>query len=188
MEEAELRPVVRRNFDQIFETAERSLSKGTLIPALILIYSAMDIAAGLARTEVSSKRKFEKWIDQYVAPEKTLSCTARDLYGARCGLSHGFSPVSDLSQRKEVKQILYSWGHSNPEKLRELISRPQMNHYIVIHADELLKAACGAVENFLQGVTKTPAELERVNRKALLVFGNATDANIDALLEWAEEI
>jgi hypothetical protein len=186
-QEAELRPGVRQNFDQIFETAERSLSNGTLIPALILLYSAMDIAAGLARTEVSSKRRFVKWVDDYMAPERRLSCRALDLYGARCGLLHGSSPVSDLSQRGEVKQILYSWGKSGPKKLRELIGRAQMDHYVVIHADELLNAARHAVENFLHGVTKTPAELERVNRKALLVFGPATDANIDALLEWGKE-
>ena len=124
------------------------------MPALILIYSAMDIAAGLAGTEVSSKRRFVKWVDRYIAPGKALSCTAVDLYGARCGLSHGSSPVSDLSQRGEAKQIVYCWGESNPDKLRELISIGQWNRYIVVHADELLKATRAAVERFFSGSHK----------------------------------
>jgi hypothetical protein len=187
-QEAELRPGVRRNFNQIFETAERSLSNGILIPSLILLYSAIDIAAGLASTDMEKVgKRFEKWVNHYIAPEQSLGCTARDLFGARCGLSHSFSPVSTLSQNGKAKQVLYSWGKSNPEKLRELISLPQMDHYVVIHADGLLNAARQGVENFLNGVTKSPVELERINRKALLVFGPATDANIDTLLDWGKE-
>jgi hypothetical protein len=187
-EETGLAPGIRRNFDQIFQTAEWSLSKETLIPTLILLYSAIDIAAGLASTDTEQKvgKRFVRWVNDYIVPEKSLGCTAQDLYGARCGLSHSFSPISDLSQSRKAKQVLYSWGKSNPAKLREMISRMRKDDkddYVVIHADGLLKAARDAIENFLQDVAKTPAKLERINRKALLVFGKATDADVDDFLK-----
>lgn len=179
---------IRHNFEQIFRTGEWSLSRGMTIPALILLYSAIDIAAGLASTVtgVSGKQQFLKWVNRYMAPEKNLSCTALDLYGARCGSVHGFTPVSTLSQRGQARQVLYVLGKSNPAKLRELISIAHMDHYVVIHADLLLKAARTAVERFLRDARKSQSLTKRINRNAFTVFGNVTDAKVDALLDWGK--
>ncbi len=185
-----LNPVVQRNFDQIFQTAQCAIVTKMPIPALMLLYSAIDIAAGLVSLdpEPRVRKEFVRWVDRYMAPEKSLSCTAHDLYGARCGLVHSVSPVSGLSKKGQARQILYALGESEPAKLRQLNSLVHMDHYIVVHVDDLLKAVRLAVEGFLQYVSENPIICKRVNKKASSIFGNWTDGDVDALHEWTKNI
>ena len=72
MEDAiEIKRDIRRNFDQILLTAKWSLSNRMTIPALMLLYSAIDIAAGLGSpdTEISGKKRFVKWVDVIEDPD-----------------------------------------------------------------------------------------------------------------------
>ena len=160
------------------------------IPALVLLYSAIDIAAGLAseNPKIRDGKRFMKWVNHYMAPEKSLSCTALELYGARCGLVHGFGPVSDLSQKGRTKQILYAEGESYAAKLLELTALSQIDSYVVVHVDDLFKAVREGIEVFLDDAAKNSALSERVNRKGLSVFARIADAEVDALLEWGKKI
>src|SRR6185295_5604635 len=91
-----------------------SLSKGVdacldnklIGPALILIYSAIDTAGWLDSNDQSSTRNsFIDWTNRYLLSTGALSCTALDLYAARCGLLHTFTPNSKLSSDKKARRI-----------------------------------------------------------------------------------
>ncbi len=181
-------PVIERSFDQIFQAAECAIVTKTPLPALMLLYSAIDIAAGLVSTdaEPSVRKGFVSWVNRHMAREKNLSCTAHDLYGARCGLLHGASPVSGLSRKGQARQVLYAWGKSEPAKLRQLTALAQMDRYVVVHINDLLKAVRLAVEGFLQYVAENPVISKRANKRASSIFGNMTEGEVDALHEWGK--
>jgi hypothetical protein len=62
-------------------------------PALILIYSGIDTVGWLDSSEdYATRTSFMKWVDAYLLQAKPLQCTALELYAARCGLLHTFTP------------------------------------------------------------------------------------------------
>jgi hypothetical protein len=185
----EIRPHIRRNFDQMFQCAEWSLSMKMTVSALVLLYSAIDIAAGLAseNTDISGKKRFVKWVNRYMAPHISLACSAHDLYGARCGMVHSFAAESSLSRKGEAKQILYAYGESDAAKLREMITLAQIDYCLVVHSDDLFKAVRGGIQAFLDDAAKNSALLERVNRKGFIAFQNMSEASVDELLRWGKE-
>src|SRR6266436_3571681 len=91
-----------------------SLSKGVdscldnklIGPALILIYSAIDTSGWLNSNEQFATRKsFIDWTSRYLLSTNRLSCSAVELYAARCGLLHTFTPNSKLSSDKKARRI-----------------------------------------------------------------------------------
>ena len=173
----------------MLQSARWSLSLKMNIPALVLLYSAIDIAAGLAsdNADISSKKRFVKWVNRYMAPHARLACSAQDLYGARCGMVHSFAAESSLSRRGEAKQILYAYGESDAAKLHEMIALAQMDYCLVIHSDDLFKAVRESIQAFLDDAARDSALLERVNRKGFIAFQNMSEASVDELLRAGRE-
>ena len=187
--EIEIKPHIRRNFEQILQAAKWSLSKKLTIPALVLLYSAIDIAAGLAsdNPDINGKEHFVKWVNRYIAPRIRLSCSALDLYGARCGLVHTFGAESTLRKKGRAKQIHYAYGESDPAKLRKLAALAQIDFCVVVHTDDLFEAVREGVEAFLDAAATDSTLVERVNRNALFAFENLSEAGADELLQWGRE-
>ena len=159
------------------------------VPALVLLYSAIDIAAGLASEapNAAGKQPFVKWVNRYMAVHDRLGCTALDLYGARCGLVHGFGSASTLSQSGKAKQILYAQGASDAAKLREIAAFSKID-YVVVHAANLLNTVRESVESFLDDAYSDSKLLERINRNALFAFENLSEARADELLHRSRQI
>ncbi len=99
-----IHPTISRDFQEIFNAVEGLLANHLNTPSLILLYSAIDIAAGLASPEPgpTGQKHFVAWAVRYMNPKAKLSCTPVELYGARCGIVHGFSPASGLSRKPDV--------------------------------------------------------------------------------------
>lgn len=170
-------------FRQIFEAAELCASRDLAIPACMLLYSAIDIAAGLASADADwdHRKRFVEWVNRYVAAKETFGCTALDLYAARCGSVHGFSPHSRLSATGEAAQILYASGKSDVDTLKKMIATlPEgQDHYAAIHVADLLGTVRGAIDTFLRDAERDPAVAQLVNRRAAFIFRHSPDADID---------
>jgi hypothetical protein len=181
---------IRRTFYQILETVRWSLSKNWTVPTLILLYSAIDIAAWLNCEDPKKKvrERFVEWVERYMKPESTFSWTALDLYGARCGTLHSFGPDSELSKNAKVRKVLYASAESDPKKLAELISLGQMNDYVVIHIDHLYKLTRNGIETFLDEAERNPSMAKLLNTKASTVFESVTDAFVDEMLRWGKSL
>ena len=83
------------------------------LPGLILYFSAIDILAFLSKPVKQNEVKrtdFIGWSDQYIIPilDADLGLTAMDLYGARCGIIHSYSPESGLQKKGEAKELSYT--------------------------------------------------------------------------------
>lgn len=104
--------------------------EGCRNPALLNIYSFIDICAALANDGKSDNRDiFEAYLKQFCSiPWAT--CSPYDLWAARCSLVHAFSPLgrhhtakpdgarpifyySWTDQRAELEQVVRSKGYSN---------------------------------------------------------------------------
>src|SRR5262245_55863957 len=89
------------------------LDSQCLVSAVTLMFSSLDALAALTRpvTQQSTDGNvFRDWVSRFMKPETTLSCTSEDLWGARCGVLHLYSPESDLSARNKARRIYYKWS------------------------------------------------------------------------------
>jgi hypothetical protein len=131
-------------------------------PALILIYSAIDASASLARPvskEYSTRQDFFRWVDRYLLTSGAAPrCSAIDLYAARCGLLHTHAPEAALSDSGEARIIGYAWGNASVDVLRDLFVRQGRSQtHAAVHIDELVAATKRAVATFLEEVRSTPS-------------------------------
>jgi hypothetical protein len=101
--------VLYKNLMLLGEGIETCLERKRIAPALILLYSAIDTSGWLDSAESHATREsFLQWVDRYLLNAKPLTCTALELYAARCGLLHTFTPDSRLSSEGKARRICYA--------------------------------------------------------------------------------
>lgn len=89
------------------------LKSECLVSAVTLMFSSLDALAALTRPigqQSTNGAVFRAWATQFIQPEHSLGCTAEDLWGARCGVLHLYSPDSDLSAQNKARSIYYQWS------------------------------------------------------------------------------
>ncbi len=142
------------------------------MPALILVYSGIDIFAALNRPiekDEGTREDFRKWCDRYLLSKSELPCSAIDLYAARCAVVHSYSSESRLSRNGEAKEIVYSWGNQSPDPLQEVLKSIGHTAY-VIHVETLVDAFKNAVKEFLEEVGNDAERINLVVRRAAKLF------------------
>ena len=90
------------------------------MPALILIFSAIDFVSALARPAGkpdTQRSDFIAWVERYMPCRDRLGISGTDLYAARCGVVHAMSSDSRLQREGKVKRIFYTWGNKHPEPM-----------------------------------------------------------------------
>ena len=99
---------LRSGFLELDSAIDLCLSKSLSMPALMLLYTGIDIAgwveATIEETGIKGREAFVAWVDKYMKPRTTLGCSALDLYAARCGVLHTMAPDSDLYQKWPGKE------------------------------------------------------------------------------------
>jgi hypothetical protein len=141
---------------EIIQAANVCLHSELPTAALCLLFVAIDTAASLDYRlhEAGSPRAvFVGWADRYLMPDGWLPCSALDLFGARCGLLHACSPVSDLSSRGEVRQIWYAFHESEADMLRSAVCELGRADVAVLSL-EILAAVMGS------GIARFISDLE----------------------------
>lgn len=159
-----------------FEPKIEALAEGIRIcienkliePALILTYSAIDIVAWLGSPEEwISKKVFLAWTEKYLLKAKPLSCTAVEIYAARCGLLHTFSAESKLSKQGSARHIYYAWGTAEVAILQRSIDLVgKSDRHVAIHVGDLFEGWRLGVKYFLN-------DLKNDQEKRSLVYGKA---------------
>lgn len=165
--------------EALFESAARHLKaidlcieNGLRIPALILVYSGMDIFASLDRPEKkdeATREDFIAWCDKYLLKQNKFPCSATDIYAARCGVVHANISESRLSRSKKAKEIIYSWGNQGPESLQSTLDSLGYEKH-VIHIESLAEAFKNGVQLFLEDVKNDPDRISLVLSRAGEMF------------------
>jgi len=108
-----------QTYYSIFETVDDCIKQGRVVPALILIYSAIDGFSDLANNNCQGTRKvFTSWVKKWMLTNYPLPCNEIDLYSARCSLLHLQNSESDLVKKGEAKELVYVWGVSETPKFQ----------------------------------------------------------------------
>ena len=147
---------------------EMCIEKRFLSSALTLIYSGIDNLAYLNMKENQHvKPRYLEWIIEYMDVSSKLHCKPIDLYGARCGIVHTNTSHSDLSEKKEAVQIIYSYGTTSKEKLQWCANRlPTKDKIMAIQIEELFEEYKNGIDNFFIELEKNPKKSEQVKIRA----------------------
>ena len=178
---------LRQELFKICEAIELCMSKKITTSSLILLYSGMDILGWLEYGDsLRSGQRFRNWVETYILPLPDSSCNSTDLYGARCGLVHTFTPYSDLSKKGKARKILYAWGTSEIYALNEMIDLANMNEYVPVKIEILITAFRNGIESFLADLEKMPEKAQAVYARAASFFTTMSEEEKKHLLNWAK--
>jgi hypothetical protein len=151
---------------------EACLDSGLHLPALVLLYSAIDTTGWLdSPTSEATRDSFTKWVDDYLLKAKALGCTSLELYGARCGLLHTFSPDSRLSLERKARRFCYAWGTASAQEMQRAIDLTNKSTELVaVHVNDLYEGWRLALLAFTEEVENDPERKSRVCTRAEKFF------------------
>lgn len=170
------------HMDTLFAAIGSCEANKFILPALMLIYTGIDIVASLERRKgEATKDSFTRWVDEYLLKVISLPCTSLELYAARCGILHTLTSESNLSRKGKAREILYSWGIAKELALQETGRRLGYD-YPVIHVSQLNKAFRKAVELFLKEASQDRERVKRISEGAGLWFSDISPEMVDEFL------
>jgi hypothetical protein len=147
------------------------LSEGYIGSALVLAYSLIDVLAWLGLPDSKDDvlpDDFIAWAEKYVIPFGNVECKGKDLYAARCGVLHTFTPSSKRVRQGRAVPIVYSWGNKTPYP-RAKLQRYGIS-WIMLHVDSLCAALEKGAAAFWEDVEHDPARLTAANVRADVLF------------------
>lgn len=119
-----------------------------MVSAVTLMFAAVDALAALRRPigqQDTTRMDFIAWVDRYLNPQRTLDCTAVDLYAARCGVLHTYSAESRLERQGEARRVIYQWrGGPAADAMH-----PMPPNALVISVEQLHEVLIAGVQEFL---------------------------------------
>jgi hypothetical protein len=164
-----------QNTQELLETIDECVQKRRTIPALVLLYTGLDVLASLERrSDEGTRAAFVRWIEWYLLPARRLPCDARELYGARCGILHTFAAGSDLSRKGTVREVIYAWGTGTCAELQEAAEHMRPGRYVAIHIHDLVEAFRIAMDTFVEHLSRDSARWSAVSKRAVMWFTNAS--------------
>ena len=167
--------------NQLIQAVRITINHQLQVPSLILIYSGIDVAGwlGAEKPNMKVQESFVSWVENFMFPIGQSSCSATDLYSARCAILHTLTPDSRLSKLGKARRIAYAWGSSTIEDLDLAIRKSGYPGLVVLHVDDLLEAFEGAWRNFIdfQKDDKTRAPLFEERSKKMYVPISSNEIN-----------
>jgi hypothetical protein len=87
---------------------------GHSVPALMLIYTAIDQMAWLSvQQERATGADFKRWVEKYMHGNNPLPVSANELWAARNGLLHtGTAESSDNLRDTTIRKVYYTVGNA----------------------------------------------------------------------------
>jgi hypothetical protein len=152
---------LRANIGALIEAIDVAVDQKRVLPALMLIYAGIDVAGSLERrSNEGTRASFVRWVDQYLIPAGSLSCTALELYGARCGILHSFSANSDLYRDGRVRRVVYAWGDAKVVDAESAIRRLERTDCVAIHLTDLRDAFQAGLLAYFEAIAADELRLQ----------------------------
>jgi hypothetical protein len=177
-----------KNYYQLIQAMDDCVSKRMIIPALILIYTAIDSVGWIASDNPKEGvgTRFQNWVNNWMLNNGRLTCAAEELYAARCGVLHTLTPNSTLNEKKGVRKIADAWGKARHEDLEESIHALSMGGSIAsIHLDDLFLSFREGLADYIEHVFSNDEEKEKFLKKSGQHFANLEMQKVDEFLEIA---
>jgi hypothetical protein len=137
------------------------------LPALVILYTALDILGSLLRPESEPDTKgeyFKKWVEDYMIGHSQIAFTSEELWGARCGLLHTHTASSKLSRQGKVRQLHYfrARGASLPPATQHGMNAALAQGKLFVDVDALYAAFEDATRRFLTAIQRDATLEKRV--------------------------
>jgi hypothetical protein len=162
-----------KNLVQLTTAIETCLQARLQIPTLILLYSSIDIMGYLdmpADKDSNTSADFLRWADTYLIPNmKDAICTSMDLYSARCGLLHSMSYESNLTRKRDAKNIMYTGGKLKGFDFKSVL-RSLGKDDVVINIDDFCISFRKGLKEFIQEITADDKKLALMLERAKNMF------------------
>jgi hypothetical protein len=167
----------------LMESIDDCATKRRILPCLTLLYSGMDVMASLTSSpNEPNQRSFVRWVDAYLLPDSLIQCTALDIYAARCGVVHTFTPKSKLFLDGKARMIGYAWGTAKAEDLnRTAIALGFQDRSV--HMSELISAFRQAVAKHLKHIENDTVMKKRFESATGIWFTHLDRQKIDDFLK-----
>lgn len=176
-----------KSYFQIITAIDYCITEKLIMPALVLIYSAIDSISWVASDDENQKvgERFQVWVDKWMLQKYPLPCTALELYAARCGILHTLTPKSILSEKKNVRRISYAWGTARQKDLEESIKRLQYPGLVAVHINDIFHSFKNGFADFIESIEDDKVKRDLFTQKANEHFTN-TDISVisDFLNDW----
>jgi hypothetical protein len=160
---ADAERTVRYVASDLQAAADQCFRTGHQLPGLILVYSTIDTALIRPAGAPEGRRQdFVDWVDTYLLPGSGLTCSALELYAARCAVVHTYGAGSRLSRAGRARTVAYGSGAPTRVRGTDRDGRP----VIPIHIATLWSALATALARFLQDLHASPAKRRLVEQHA----------------------
>jgi hypothetical protein len=154
------------------------LDAGHTLPALVLLYSAIDVFASLVRPETelaTNGGHFKKWAEDYMIGPSGLAIASEDLWGARCGLLHTHSPSSRDSRQGKARKLTYYRARAltpDMERVHEsTLKSVRTRGELPLDVDVLYAAFHDGICGFLADIQGDPELEKRAVHHSSKLFG-----------------
>jgi hypothetical protein len=155
---------VEARIQELISAIDITFEDELITPSLMLTYATIDIMAWLGRDESHPDVQgsdFVEWVENYLLPDSQLSCTATDLYAARCSLLHSYSAESRLGRGGAASELFYVWGIGDEQELQTAIDLVGTRDARVVRVESLVTALRHGIERFIADVRHDQVVLDR---------------------------
>jgi hypothetical protein len=146
------------------------------LPALVMLYSAIDILGSLLRPESEADTRgeyFKKWVDDYMIGHSQVAFTSDDLWGARCGMLHTHTASSKLARAGKARRLHYlrTHGASLPPAMKAAMNGLSAQGKVFVDVDSLCSAFEEGTRRFLVAIQSDATLEKRVRHHSSHLFG-----------------
>jgi hypothetical protein len=156
-------------------------AEGLLVPALILLYAAMDGLAWLNlpdENEAVQRKDFEAWADRYFVPEMKArgyrEITAGDLYAARCALVHTQTAETHHTQepKNSTAHEIYYRDKDGSGMVNLMANSPRPA--LLVAPSDLIASLEQAIGQIRREMVQDQSLANRILRRTAKHFANVT--------------
>ncbi|MGH9533463.1 MAG: hypothetical protein ACRD2E_01240 [Terriglobales bacterium] len=159
---------IPRFTEQSAKAIELCLRANLVLPALTLLYSAIDVVGFLDGQEQYAERgSFIAWTEKYVADFlKRKGIKGIDLYSARCGVLHTGQAPSALVDKGAARELWYEFNDN--VHINIMTNTPQPA--VLIDVPEFVGEFKRGTEAWINAVHSDPLRLVDVEAKVRRAF------------------
>jgi len=175
--------IYESNMSQLVDAIDMCLGERSVMPCLILLYSAIDIMGSLSADNDKQRTtsSFKAWVNSYMLPGSNLRCTATDLYAARCGIVHSYSSESQLSKQGKAKMVWYAIQPAGADMLQERIDSiaELRGKAVAVQVETLVDAFKSGLKGFDRVVSRSRPLSTRVYGRAYRFFKGMSKESLE---------
>jgi hypothetical protein len=157
--------------DQILSDIKWAITEKKELAAAQLLLAAIDTASGIRRPaeqEETTGANFIEWSDKYIClSSRSYKLKGIDLWGARCGFLHGYTPISRQVRLGKAKMLAYV------DTANECImSSNDVKHLAIVSLSALYQSYCNALLANMKEINACQTTATLVNSRLEMMFQN----------------